>query len=91
MRPPISAAWAASFFLAAVSIPGVAAACACGCNIFEVGGDPLLPSQAGGTAFVEYDFMDQNRNWSGTAQAPRPPTTTTRRSGPTSGPSAAST
>lgn len=43
-------------------------ACACGCGSFEIGN--LFPDQAGGAAFVEYDFMDQNRNWSRASRAP---------------------
>lgn len=43
-------------------------ACACGCGSFEIGN--LFPNQAGGAAFVEYDFMDQNRNWSRASRAP---------------------
>ena len=45
-------------------------ACACGCGIFDVGTASMFPHNAGGMAFVEYDYMDQNKNWSGTSQAP---------------------
>ena len=37
---------------------------------FEVGPNTLIPMNSGPTVFVEYDFMDQNRNWSGTSSAP---------------------
>jgi hypothetical protein len=30
----------------------------------------MFPEGAGGTLFVESDFMDQDKNWSGTSQAP---------------------
>jgi hypothetical protein len=30
----------------------------------------MLPSSEGGMAFLQYDYQDQNRNWSGTSQAP---------------------
>ncbi len=30
----------------------------------------IVPMNLGTTLFVEYDFMDQNRNWSGTSSAP---------------------
>lgn len=50
--------------------PAQAFACACGCGVFGVGTLTLLPNTGGGTAFVEYDFMDQNQNWSGTATSP---------------------
>lgn len=39
-------------------------ACACGCGVFNVGTSSMFPSGQGGTIFEEYDFMDQNRNWS---------------------------
>ena len=30
----------------------------------------MFPSGEGGMAFLQYDYQDQNRNWSGTSQAP---------------------
>ena len=39
-------------------------ACACGCGIFDVGTSSMFPSGKGGTVFLDYDFMDQNHNWS---------------------------
>ena len=53
-----------------ISIPATSWACACGCGVFDVGGSSLFPSCTGGTAFLEFDHMDQDRNWSGTARAP---------------------
>jgi hypothetical protein len=50
--------------------PSLALACACGCGVFDVGTSSLFPSGSGGVAFVEYDFMDQNRNRSGANTAP---------------------
>ena len=47
-----------------------AQACACGCGVFAVGTSSLLPSGAGGTAFLEYDYMNQTQNWHGTSSAP---------------------
>lgn len=61
----------ASAVLATTSLaPGIGWACACGCGVFDVGTSAMLPTGSGGTAYIEYDFMDQNRNWSGTAAAP---------------------
>ncbi len=57
-----------SFALAFV--PGTSWACACGCGVFEVGAGSFRPGGAGGTAYLEYDFSDQNRNWSGASRAP---------------------
>jgi hypothetical protein len=48
---------------------GGAQACACGCGVFAVGTSSLLPSGPGGTAFLEYDLLNQTQNWSGTSQA----------------------
>ncbi len=50
--------------------PGVAAACACGCGVFDVATSEMFPTASGGMVFLEQDFMDQNRNWSGTSSAP---------------------
>jgi hypothetical protein len=49
--------------------PGAGHACACGCGVFDVGTSSMFPTQTGGMAFVEEDFMDQDRNWSGTSSA----------------------
>ncbi|MFI4920657.1 MAG: hypothetical protein ACHQAZ_03325, partial [Gammaproteobacteria bacterium] len=46
-----------------------AQACACGCGVFAVGTSALLPNATGGTAFLEYDFLNQTQNWSGTSAA----------------------
>lgn len=54
----------------ALSFPSGAVACACGCGVFGVGTLPLVAPDLGGIAFLEYDFMDQNRNWSGSSPAP---------------------
>jgi len=50
--------------------PAAAWACACGCGVFEVGPNMILSMSPGVTLFSEFDFMDQNTNWSGTARAP---------------------
>ena|ERR1700722_18404498 len=47
-----------------------ALACACGCAVFDVGTSSLLPSGPGGNVFLEYDYLDQTENWSGTSRAP---------------------
>lgn len=56
--------------LAMLFSPSLAWACACGCAVFDVGTSSLLPSGPGGTAYFEYDFLDQNMDWSGTSRAP---------------------
>lgn len=61
---------AAAAAIAALA-PAEAMACACGCSVFDVGTSSLLPSGPGGTAFFEYDLLDQTRNWSGSSSAPK--------------------
>jgi hypothetical protein len=56
--------------LAGVLVPSAAFACACGCGVFDVGTSTLMPERAGGTAFLNYDYQNQNQNWSGTSSAP---------------------
>ncbi len=56
--------------LAVVLAPGAVQACACGCGIFDVATSSLMPEREGGTAFLNYDFQNQNENWSGTSSAP---------------------
>ena len=56
--------------LAAVSLPVLAHACACGCGVFGVGAGNLIPLSGGGDVYVESDYMNQNRNWSGDHRAP---------------------
>jgi hypothetical protein len=56
--------------LAGILAPGVIHACACGCGVFDVGTSSMFPSGGGGMAYLQYDFQDQNHNWSSTSQAP---------------------
>jgi len=49
--------------------PSQSFACACGCGVFGVGTFALVANGEGANVFVEYNFMDQNRNWSGTKSA----------------------
>lgn len=46
-----------------LAVPPSAWSCACGCGVFDVQTSALLPTQPGGIAFLEYDFMDQNKDW----------------------------
>ena len=59
-----------ALLLAVVLAPNVGWACACGCGVFDVGTGLMLPESAGGMVFVDYDYQDQNHNWSGTSSAP---------------------
>jgi hypothetical protein len=56
--------------LAAALTPNTGRPCACGCGIFDVGTASMFPSGPGGMAFLEYDYQDQNQNWSGHSHAP---------------------
>jgi hypothetical protein len=64
--------------IAALSLGGLlslgvsqqALACACGCNVFDVGTSSMMPTDAGGMAYIGYDYMNQNQNWAGSASAP---------------------
>ena len=49
--------------------PASVRACACGCGVFDVGTSSMFPTGAGGMAYLNYDYQDQNRNWSGTSSA----------------------
>ena len=64
-------ALAAAVTLSAISVkPETALACACGCGVFDVGTAAQFPSDEGGVASLEYDFLNQNRNWAGSSKAP---------------------
>ncbi len=52
-----------------VLAPSVGRACACGCGVFDVGTSSMFPHDAGGMAFIEYDYQDQAQNWSNTGRA----------------------
>jgi hypothetical protein len=56
--------------LAGVLAPSVVHACACGCGVFDVATSSMLPNGQGGMAYLQYDFQDQSRNWSGTGMVP---------------------
>jgi hypothetical protein len=73
MRPFLQAArWAPLTTLTGLSalIPGLAMACACGCGVFDVGSGSLFQTNPGGVTYVEYNYMNQNQNWSGDGKAP---------------------
>jgi hypothetical protein len=50
--------------------PATSLACACGCGVFDVGTASMFPQHSGAMGYLEYDYMDQNENWSGTSRAP---------------------
>jgi hypothetical protein len=58
--------------LAAASalMPASALACACGCGVFGVGTSSLFPTGATGQVWIDYDYLNQDRNRSGGHSAP---------------------
>jgi hypothetical protein len=52
----------------AALVPSSSWACACGCGVFEIGTSSMFPSGSGGMFFLEDDFMDQNKNYRGSAE-----------------------
>ena len=62
----------AGILILCVLVPAEALACACGCAVFDVGSTALLPKEGdhGGIVYLEWDYMNQNTNWSGTSKAP---------------------
>ena len=50
-------------FIAALLTPSTMLACACGCSVFSVGMRGTMPSAPGFSAYLHYNYMDQNRNW----------------------------
>jgi hypothetical protein len=52
-------------------LPDTALACACGCGVFEVGTNSLLPKEgnSGGAVYFEWDHSNQTTNWNGTSKA----------------------
>ena len=66
----IPAALGSISLMAATLAPSVGWSCACGCGVFDVGTSSMFPEGAGGMFFIDYDYQDQNRNWSGDSRAP---------------------
>jgi len=56
--------------LAGMLAPSVVHACACGCGVFDVATSSMFPQGEGGMAFLQYDYQNQNQNWSGWSKAP---------------------
>lgn len=56
----------------ALITPTAAFACACGCGLFDVGDGTVGPvaSDSGLSAWLRYDYVDQDRNRQGSARAP---------------------
>ena len=66
----VAAVSAGAFALMLGLAPATSFGCACGCGIFDVGTASMFPQHSGAMAYFEFDFMDQDKNWSGTSSAP---------------------
>lgn len=56
---------------AMILTPVAAWACACGCGIFDVSTNTMMPTGTGGNIWLEYDYLNQSKNWGGTQSAPK--------------------
>jgi hypothetical protein len=70
VRPWRRARLAALLLLSLGMAPASALACACGCGIYEVGTSSMLPMGTGIMTYLDYDYQDQDHNWSGSSEAP---------------------
>jgi hypothetical protein len=61
----IRALFALALFLAAAIAPVLSWAQAYGYGVLDVGAAAPMPSSPGGLAFLQYDFLNQDQNWSG--------------------------
>jgi hypothetical protein len=55
---------------AGILAPSLVHACACGCGVFDVATSSMFPNRPGGMAFLQYDYQNQDQNWSGWSKAP---------------------
>jgi hypothetical protein len=60
----------AALWAALALLPSIGRACACGCGIYEVGTGSMVPTGSGVSTFLDYNYQDQDRNWSGDSRAP---------------------
>ncbi len=70
----LHAAAAAALLFVVALLPSDAQACACGCGIFDIGGNILgaMPtgSPSGVSVWLRYSTMNQNQNWEHGSKAP---------------------
>ena len=46
-----------------ISVPSTVFACACGCGVFNVGTRWTMATEPGLSMFMQYSYMNQNKNW----------------------------
>jgi len=66
----VQAARLLPLILAALFGPSIAAACACGCGVFDVGTAAMILTHPGGMLYLEDDYQSQDQNWVGSHAAP---------------------
>jgi hypothetical protein len=69
-EPGIRMLFAAAALAALLAAPPRARGCACGCDVFEVGTGSMFPIEPGDRIDFEYDYQNQDRNWSGSSSSP---------------------
>jgi hypothetical protein len=52
-------------FVVVMLMPARLLACACGCNVFSVGGRWMMPISTGISLHFTYNYMNQYQNWNG--------------------------
>ncbi len=57
-------------FVLSTSVATLCHACACGCGVFDVATSSMFPDGAGLTLYTQYDYQNQNINWSGQHRSP---------------------
>ena len=62
--------WARALALLLGLAPGATFACACGCEVFDVGTAAMIQTKPGGMVFIEDDYLDQDQNWVDSKAAP---------------------
>ena len=70
MKSSLSKKAAAAAITAFALTPSIGWACACGCGVFDVGTSSMFPEGPGGMFYINYDYQNQNHNWSGSSRAP---------------------
>ncbi len=68
MKSKFTASLIAAFLIIAATQN--AAACACGCGVFDVATSSLIPNNQENLAFLQYDYVGQGKNWRDTESAP---------------------
>jgi hypothetical protein len=55
----------------AALVPSFSYACSCGCGVFDVGTGTMMPTDSGGTVWLQYNAVNQSQNWQNSSAAPK--------------------